>query len=75
MANKKVGEELRRFFTDLIVETNFTAYHDDAEGYVRKQQEKGVVGNAASRLILDEKRGEIEENLNAAPLRIVFPPT
>ncbi|MBA3476061.1 MAG: hypothetical protein H0T10_04830 [Actinobacteria bacterium] len=77
MPNKKTGIELMRFFADLLVETNLRDYHDPTktETYVTEQEQKGVIGDEASRLILDRKREEIEAHMRLAPMRIVFPPS
>ena len=72
--NKKTGKELRRFFTDLLDETNMTDYHRQPETYVTKQKEKRIIGDEASRLILDQDREAIEAAMSLAPMRIVFPP-
>ena len=41
--NEETGKRLRKFFTDLLDDTNLRMYHESPESWVRSQQETGVL--------------------------------
>ena len=76
---RRVGEELRQFFTDLLDDTNLRTYHKSPKEYVAAQQEAGVIGDVAASLILEGSLQNIEANIqlvtgsgSAVPVIIVF---
>ena len=72
------GSELTQFFADLADEANLREYHADPDGYVKAQQEKGVVSADASRLILAGSLSEVNASMQLSgggpTVKIVFPP-
>jgi hypothetical protein len=79
--SEEVGQQLRQFFTDLLDGTNLRQYHREPKSYVAAQQEKGVIGEDAARLILEGSLQAIEDNIelvtgsgHAVPVCVVFPP-
>jgi hypothetical protein len=80
-ANEETGKRLRKFFTDLLDDTNLRMYHENPEGWVKSQQETGILNDDAAQLILSGSLREIEANIklvsgsgHAVPVCIVFPP-
>ena len=79
--NAQRGQRLRKFFTDLLDDTNLREYHENPESYVRKQQEAKVLDDSDAQLILSGSLQDIEANIklvtgsgHAVPVCIVFPP-
>ena len=79
--NEETGKRLRKFFTDLLDDTNLREYHENPESYVRKQQDAKVLDDTAAQLILSGSLQDIEANIEfvtgsgkAVPVCIVFPP-
>ena len=77
----ETGKRLRKFFTDLLDDTNLREYHESPESYVRKQQEAKILDDTAAQLILSGSLQDIEANVElvtgsgkATPVCIVFPP-
>lgn len=75
------GRDLRKFFLELLQETNLRAYHEDRDGYIRRRLESGDLGEEAERLLREGTLEEIENQLklvtgsdHAWPIMIVFPP-
>ena len=80
--NQETGKRLRKFFTDLLDDTNLRMYHESPESWVKSQQETGVLDEDAAQLILNGSLQDIEANIklvtgsgSASPLMLVFPPS
>jgi len=74
MADKKVRDELKKFFTGLADDTNLEAFKKDVEGYTKKEKKNSVIGDEAERLILTRDTEMIHLEL-IDPMRVVYPPT
>jgi hypothetical protein len=79
--SEETGQRLRKFFTDLLDDTNLREYHENPESYVRKQQDAKVLDEATAQLILSGSLQDIEANVtlvtgsaHAVPVCIVMPP-
>jgi hypothetical protein len=79
--NEETGKKLRKFFTDLLDDTNLRTYHEDPATYVKTQQEAGVLDEAAAGVILNGNLQDIDANIklvtgsgHAVPVCIVMPP-
>ena len=46
--NEETGKRLRKFFTDLLDDTNLRMYHESPESWVKSQQETGVLDEDSS---------------------------
>jgi hypothetical protein len=78
----ETGKRLRKFFTDLLDDTNLRMYHENPESWVKSQQDAGVLDEAAAGVILNGSLQDIEANIqlvtgsgSAVPLMLVFPPS
>jgi hypothetical protein len=87
MADEQTGRELRRFFLELLEETNLRDYHEGRDDYIRRrirrseEDEEGYLGDEALRLLESDDVRLIEENImlvtgsgKALPLWVVSPP-
>lgn len=89
MADEQTGQELRKFFIELLEGTNLRDYHEARTDYIRARilrideegREQGFLGDGSTRLLECDCLREIEENIrlvtgshNAVPVLIVFPP-
>jgi hypothetical protein len=79
--NEETGKRLRKFFTDLLDDTNLRMYHESPESWVKSQQKTGVLDEDAAQLILSGSLQDIEANIklvtgsgHAVPVCVVFPP-
>ena len=79
--SEATGQRLRKFFTDLLDDTNLRTYHEDPATYVKKQQEAGVLDEAAAGVILNGSLQDIDANIklvtgsgHAVPVCVVMPP-
>jgi hypothetical protein len=79
--NEERGKQLRKFFTDLLDDTNLRMYHENPQAWVKSQQETGVLDDDSAQLILSGSLQDIEANVElvtgsgkATTVCIVFPP-
>lgn len=89
MADEPTGQELRRFFVELLADENFKNYHSERGTYIgdrakRTEPEEDptrYLGTEARRILEEGTLAEIEDNIklvtgstNAVPVLVVAPP-
>jgi hypothetical protein len=89
MADEPTGQELRRFFVELLADDNFKAYHAGRGGYIedrvklpdQEDDPRRYLGTEARRVLEEGTLAEIEDNIklvtgstNAVPVLVVAPP-
>jgi hypothetical protein len=87
MADEQTGHELRRFFLELLQDTNLRDYHEGRGDYIRRRvrtsedDEHRYLGDEAVRLLESDDVAQIEESImlvtgsgKAVPIWVVSPP-
>lgn len=89
MADETTGNELRRFFVELLADENLKSYHSGRGNYIgdrvrqpdQEDDPTRFLGTEATRVLQEGTLAEIEENIklvtgstSAVPLLVVAPP-